>query len=438
MYDLIIIGAGPAGYTAALEASYRNKSVLLIEKNELGGTCLNVGCIPTKSLLKKSEDYYNARKSKDFNININDSFYKNLMDDKSSVVEKQKKGIEYLLKKAKVKYIKGIATLVDEHCVSVDGVEYNGEFILLATGSSPLIPKIDGIENAIFSDEILSMDYSKIDDIIIIGGGFIGVEIATIFTNLEKRVIIVEAQDRLLTNMDQDVSSSVKRVLKKDGCTVLLNSKVTKIEKDGIYIDDKKIEASTILCAIGRVSNTKDVDPLSLIEKDRGSIVVDSEFKTNIKNIYAIGDCINSYKLAHYASSLAIYSVNNMFNTITNIQIKNVPSCVYTNSEIATVGESECDDDVCIKHSLISNARCIINDESRGFIKLIFRKDGYFKGASINCSRASDMITIFVSALNNHYNIDDMLKDIYPHPSFSEGIKDSLVEVKHKFDSMYT
>ncbi|MBK5200966.1 MAG: FAD-dependent oxidoreductase, partial [Spirochaetaceae bacterium] len=190
MFDLIIIGAGPSGYTAAFEAKYLNKSVLLIEKNELGGTCLNVGCIPTKSLLHKSEEYYNALNLSDFEVKVKDSFYKTLMSYKESVIDKEKKGLAYLIKKNEITYVKGIAVLVDKHTVKVENIEYNGENILLCTGSIPLIPNIEGINNCVFSDEILSMDYSKIDNIIIIGGGFIGVEIATIFSNLGKSVTI--------------------------------------------------------------------------------------------------------------------------------------------------------------------------------------------------------------------------------------------------------
>lgn len=434
MYDLIVIGSGAAGYTAALKARGYGKSVLLVEKSKLGGTCLNVGCIPTKSLLAQSE-HLNQLLETDF-LNLEgvdfDFYYERMQSNKNSLIEKQTNGVAYLLKTKGVEYLEGFASLETEHSIKVNNQIIEAKNIIVAAGSKVFVPSIEGIENCIFSDDILNADFEKINDLVIIGGGVIGIEIASIFANMNKKVTIIEAQKRLVFNMDKDVSSSIKRLLSAKGVKVILNSPVERVEKNKVILEGKEIEGDTILCAIGRVPNIDKMDPKDLLEKDGKFIKVNKHFKTNMDSVYAVGDCIKSYQLAHYASSCAKFIVETLYEGSSRINIDNVPSCIYSFFEIASVGSLEEEGDLVEKYSMHTNARSIINQENRGFIKLIADKNGYLKGVSIVCSRASDMIMIFVNAINNHKKVEDLIDDIYPHPSFSESILESLENLQLK------
>jgi dihydrolipoamide dehydrogenase len=435
MYDLIVIGAGPAGYEAALTAAKLNKNVLLVEKNIIGGTCLNYGCIPTKSLLAQSKKYKDLFTLNTFGVECdNPTFnYKQMLANKNKTVDRLVKGIEFLLKKGKVEILYGEATLIDKNSIKVENEIYMGHYILVATGSSSAKLNIPGFENCIDSNELLDTDLTNIKQVIIIGGGVIGVEIATILSNLNIKVIIIEAQNQLIPNSDEMAASRLKRLLNKSGVSINLNSFVKKIEKGIVYTDKKQFEGDLILSCVGRVPNIGNLDPNNLLLKDKSFIKVNDDFQTNLVNIFAVGDCVRGWQLAHYASSCAINVVNKLFDNLFkreySLNLKSVPRCIYTSDEISIIGEDPDERDIVVQSDFVANPRALIDNQNRGFVKLIFTREGYFKGGTIMCSRASDMINILVSALNNHLTISQMKKDIFPHPSFSESFKDVLNKV---------
>lgn len=433
MYDLIVIGAGPAGYEAALKAGEYNKKVLLIEKDKLGGTCLNYGCIPTKSLLYQSKKYKDLFSLSNYGITFENPIinYKTILTNKNNTVKRLITGIEFLIKKNNISYIEGEATLLNEKTVKVNDSIYDAKNILIAVGSQSAPLKIEGYHHCLTSKEFLEKDLSDVKQVIIIGGGVIGVEIATILSNLKIKVIIIEAQDQLISNTDIDASTTLKKLLSREGVKIVFNSKINKIEQNKVYTHDNEFEGDFIISSVGRIPNTEKIDPLNILDKDKLFIKVNSEFKTNLNGVYAVGDCVKGWQLAHYATSCALNIVNSLYSDKpVLLNLNNVPMCIYTSDEIAIVGNKAESDDIVLKSDYVPNAKAVIENRNKGFVKLIFSKQGIFKGATIMCPRASDMINYFVNALNNKLTIDDMNKAIYSHPTYSETIRSALLLYK--------
>lgn len=438
MVDLVIIGSGPAGYISALKAAQLGKEVVLIEKGLLGGTCLNRGCIPTKSLLHTTKEYYDLFKLPNIGINVDNISFDIVKLDltKNNSVDKLRKGIEMLLKNAKVKVIYGKGKIINNYTVKVNDELIETKNILIATGSVPKKINIKGIDKEIVvtSDDLLK-EFKDINKIVIIGGGVIGVEFATIYSNLKKEVILVEALDNLLSGMDKEISSNLSMQLKKSKVKVMLKASVEEILDDGVVVNGEKIEADSVLMAVGRDSFTNNLFDDDLLIKNGASLFVDKDFKSNLENVYAVGDCIKGIQLAHYASSCGLYVVEKLFTGKSNINLDNIPACVYTNMEIAEVGINEMkakslDIDYKVgKFSMLSNSKSIVTASDRGFIKVIVDENDYIIGASLMCDRASDLITIFTNAINSKMTVEDMKKSIYPHPSYSEGILEALEDV---------
>ncbi|NCD06467.1 MAG: FAD-binding protein [Spirochaetia bacterium] len=429
MYDLIVIGAGPAGYEAALKAGEYNKKVLLIEKDKLGGTCLNYGCIPTKSLLYQSKKYKDLFSLSNYGITFENPIidYKTILTNKNNTVKRLINGIEFLIKKNNISYIEGEATLLNEKTVKVNDSIYDAKNILIAVGSQSAPLNIEGYHHCLTSKEFLEKDLSDVKQVIIIGGGVIGVEIATILSNLKIKVIIIEAQDQLISNTDIDASTTLKKLLSREGVKIVLNSKINKIEQNKVYTHDNEFEGDFIISSVGRIPNTEKIDPLNILDKDKLFIKVNSEFKTNLNGVYAVGDCVKGWQLAHYATACALNIVNSLYSDKPILlNLNNVPMCIYTSDEIAIVGNKAESDDIVLKSDYVANAKAVLENRNKGFVKLIFSNQGLFKGATIMCPRASDMINYFVNALNNKLTIDDMNKDIYSHPTYSETIRSAL------------
>ena len=435
MVDIVIIGGGPAGYISALKAAKLNKEVVLIEKDQLGGTCLNRGCIPTKSLLHASHKFYELSKSEFFGISINEATvdYTKIDEYKNSCVTKLKIGIEGLLKNAKVRVIKGNGKILSNSEVEVNDEIISASNILIATGSKPRVLNIKGIDKEIVvtSNHLLN-EFKEVDKIVIIGGGVIGVEFATIYANLKKDVTIIESCDLILSTLDKEISNNLAMQLRKAGVKIKLKATINEIVDNGIIVNDELIEADKILCAVGRTSNTENLFDNKLIDVNNGSIVVDDNFKTNLENVYAVGDCIKGIQLAHYASACGLYVIENIFKGSSSINLNNVPACVYTNMEIAEVGINEKAakekgiDYKVGKFSMLSNAKSVVSNSDRGFIKVISDSNNIVIGASLMCDRASDIVSIFTNAINNKSTIDSLTDTIYPHPSFSESIVEAL------------
>ena len=432
MYDLIVIGAGPAGYEAALKASELNKSVLLVEKDRVGGTCLNYGCIPTKSLLHQTRKLSEISELKKIGITI-DSYsydYSKFLSNKDNTVNRLVKGIEFLLKKSNVDLIIGEATLESSTTIKVNDKIFEGENILIATGAKGNLLNIEGFEYCISSKEFLDKDLSNIKKVVIIGGGVIGVEIATILTHLKIETVIIEVLDDILKGVDEDAVSLLKKDLKRNKVKLFTNAIINKIEENKIFIGDNEIDCDFVIACVGRKPDLSSFDPNKLLIKNGPFIEVDKYFKTNFSNIYAVGDCVKGIQLAHYASSCAINIVDSLYSEESTFKLENIPRCIYCDKEISTVGEIAEDSDIVVKYDLVANPKAVIENNNRGFYKLIFTKEGFFKGATLACSKSSDMINLFVSALNRNLTIKEMINDVYPHPSYVEGIKDALSLIK--------
>ncbi len=423
-YDLIVIGAGPGGYEAALFAAKKGMKVCLVEKNAVGGTCLNKGCIPTKSILHQLEE--------------NRIDLEEIQREKNEVVTALQNGILTLLKSAKVELITGNARVVDGHHVEVNDQLISTCNILVATGSVPAFVPIEGIDlpGIMTSDELLE-NTKPLDQLVIIGGGVIGVEFASIYARLNTHVTILEAADRLLPTMDKEISQNLKMIFKKRGIEVITGCKVMKIE-EGYKItyqekeETKTIDTKNILVATGRKANTQCIDDLGLT-KNRGFITVDDQYRTQIDSIYAIGDVIGNIQLAHVATAEGLNAVCAMLGTDPIKKIDAVPSCVYTDPEIATVGLSLDQakelgiDAKAIKILLSSNGKSVLTHQERSFVKIVVENETEkIIGASMMCARATDMISYFTLCIVNGLKKDQLTEIIWPHPTFSEVLGEIL------------
>jgi dihydrolipoamide dehydrogenase len=448
-FDLVVIGAGPGGYVSAIKASKLGMRVAVVEKEEVGGTCLNRGCIPAKSLLHSAELYRQILNCQRFGISAeNISFdidkihlYKN------DVVNKLRGGIEQLLKANRVTLVKGKGTIEKGQIVKVeDGgstVELHSKNILISTGSKPAMLPVKGIDlpNVITSDDLLASDGKIYKKLAIVGGGVIGVEFATIFNSLGSEVTIIEAMPTILPGMDREISQNLKMILKRRGVEVYTDASVEEIsEENGLTCHFKLRDqrqctsADAVLIAIGRVPNTKDLFGEGIeLEMEKGRIIVDESFRTSLENIYAIGDVIKGMQLADLASAQGIFTVEKLNSMEPSIDLSIVPACVYTEPEIASVGitadeAKEREIPVRIGKFITSaNGKSMISMEERGFIKVVIDEStDIIIGAQMMCARATDMIGEMAAAITNKLTSKQLLRSMKAHPTFNESITEAI------------
>ncbi|MCM8800294.1 MAG: dihydrolipoyl dehydrogenase [Candidatus Omnitrophica bacterium] len=430
-FDLIVIGAGWAGINASLRAAKLGLKVALIERDLLGGVCLNLGCIPTKALIHSAKIYLSCLKSPQFGINLENIKvdFKAIQQRKNTVIDRLYKGIEFLIKsRANITYIKGNARLISPQEVSLDGKNLKANYIILATGSKPQdLPflKFDG-RRILSSDDVLRLDYIP-KSILIVGGGVIGCEFASLFNMLKAEVTIVEILERILPQEDIEVSKKLETVFKKRGIKIYTSTDIRNID-----VNDYQI----ILVCIGRKPDTSGLGLEELgINLDRSRVITDEYLKTNIPNIYAIGDCTNKLMLAYLASHQGHLVVDNILFPERKLKIyeENVPSCIFTYPEVSRVGlteqkAKELKLDIRIdRFDFLGLGMAHIMGETDGFIKIISdRKDGLILGASILGGVATEMIGILTLAIQNKLKIKDLESTIFAHPSFSESILEAL------------
>ncbi len=466
-YDIIIIGAGPGGYETAAEAASRyGMKTALIEKRELGGTCLNRGCIPTKTFLHTAELYDEIKLKGEllgFTGNTDIAVdMSHLQERKNEVVADLRAGVSRILKVSKVDVFDGTGSIADKSKVIVkngdDVNELTGRHIVIATGSKPDrqedLPGTD-LPGVVTSDEILDLDRVP-ESLAILGGGVIGMELASVFNALGSRVSVLKASSKIFNNMDAELGKSLKMLMKKRGVEIKSGLSIKRIEKTDrgvacVYStgDDETIEreeAEMILLAKGRLAQTAGLiednasEAVKALELDaRGRIMVDEHFCTNVEGIYAIGDCISGdnltshAQLAHVATAegRALLAYINNENPCTDLNA--VPSCIYTSPEIASVGA---DPDKCKeegravsvkKYPMGANGKSVLTAQERGFIKVIAEEEtGRVIGASMMCARATDMISVFTEAIVNGLTLEEMQKVMFPHPTFCEGIGEAV------------
>ena len=448
-YQLIVIGAGPGGYEAALRAAKLGKRVAVVERREAGGTCLNRGCIPTKTLLHASAIYRDAKNGAHCGIHTEDihADMAEIFAYKRAVSQKLSAGIGSLFKTAKIDLLRGTALITGSGCVRVtdaDGSanDYTCDDILIATGSVPSRPPIPGLELAMTSDELLEGCDRLYDSLVIIGGGVIGVEFATFYRNLGCAVTLVEGMDRLLPNMDRELGQNLQQILKKQGVEVLTNAMVQSLEQtaDGLCVHllqkgaEKTVTGEKVLCAIGRRAYWDGVFAGGLNPETRGkNLWVDENFQTSIPGVYAIGDASSVVQLAHVAAAQGTACVERMCGVADHVDLNVIPSCIYSAPEIAVVGITEAEAKeqgipaVVGKCAMFGNARTVIEDPGRCFMKIVAHAETHeILGASLMCQHASDMISQISAAMVNRQTAEDLRRVMRPHPSFEEAMTEAL------------
>ena len=448
-YDLIVIGAGPGGYVAAIRAAQLGMKVAVVEEREVGGTCLNRGCIPTKTLLHTAKVLGECRHFEELGleagaVKVN---MPALIARKEAVSQQLRGGIEQLLKGNKITLIASRAAICGEHQVQLsDGQILEGTHILIAAGSVPAKPPIPGSElpGVLDSDALLAAD-TLVKRLVIIGGGVIGMEFATVFAALGVEVTVIEALERVLANMDQEISQNLSMLLKKDGIAIQTAAKVEAIMQtaDGLSVQfvqkekSQTAEADAVLIAVGRSANTAGLFTAGFsLPMERGKLLVNEHYQTACPHIYAIGDCIPGIQLAHLASAQGIAAVEHIKGETCALNLALVPSCVYTDPEIACVGLSADEakaagqNVVVGKYVMTGNGKSIIEQEKRGFIKLVFSADNQvLLGAQLMCARATDMIGELTTAIANGLTAKQLASAIRAHPTFGEGIGEAVEEV---------
>ena len=476
IYDLTVIGAGPGGYEAALEAAKLGLRTALIEKDSLGGTCLNRGCIPTKTLLHSSELYKEICDAERFGISAENvrADLNDIQQHKQTTITILQKGIATLLKAAKVTVYQGLGTVIDTGNEGIkqvritsseaDPVTIKTRQILLASGSVPSVPPIPGhdLHGVMTSDELLSWDQEPFSSLLIIGGGVIGVEFAGIWQALGTKVTILEALPSLIANMDKELGQSLKQSLKKKGADIHTGAMVQSLEStnEGIlctYTEKDTIctcTAQAVLIATGRRPYTDGLFADDLAPSmERGRILTDEHFQTSLPGIYAIGDVNGKLQLAHAATAQGLHAVHQIAAVLSNGAVlldhtalsdhasnsaisytgspvlNLVPSCIYASPEIASVGltlDQAKEQGLAAKsHKILSsaNGKSVLSLQERGFMKVIYLEETHvIIGAQILCARATDMISEFAVAIAQKLTLEEMASVIRPHPSFSEMI----------------
>lgn len=454
-YQLIVIGAGPGGYEAAIRAAQLGLTTALIERRDVGGTCLNRGCIPTKAMLHSAQLYREAANFELFGLHTeNTSFdWAKVHQRKNDVVVKLRTGIEQLIKANKIDFFNNSASISGKNDVQLDqGEVIRGENILIATGSVPARPPIPGLDlpNVVTSDELLDDPHftqadSLAKEILIIGGGVIGVEFASVFSSFGCHVTIVEAMERILPTMDREISQSLNMVLKKRGVSIHTGAMVEKLEQDenGLvcHFTEKgkaqAVPAQQVLVAIGRRPNTQGLFAEGFeVACERGRIVTDENFRTSADSIYAIGDVTSKIQLAHMASAQGICAVHTIAGQKPPIDLRYVPGCIYTDPEIASVGITEDEakqQGIPVKKGkflMTGNGRSLIDEQERGFIKVLAHQEtDVILGAQLMCSRATDIVAELATAIVNGLTCAQLAGVIRPHPTFCEGVTEAVEDV---------
>lgn len=450
--DLIVIGGGPGGYVAAIRAAQLGAKVCLIEKDKLGGTCLNRGCIPTKALYRNAEILNTLRDIDEFGISISgfDVDIEKIHCRKQCIIDQLVGGVAQLLKANNVEVINGNARFKDKSTIEValvDGStrEISSNNIIIATGSAPAIPPIEGAddEGIYTSEDILNFD-SIPSSLAVIGGGVVGMELACIFNAMGTKVTVIEFLPNILGQIDSDIVKRLTVSLKKKGIDINLSTKVTKVEKSTngyiVYGEGKKgeikVEAEKLLISAGRTPVVKGLNIESIgIDFDRKGIKVGSDYETNVKGIYAIGDVNGKLMLAHAASHQGMYVAEKIMGMEAAALNHVVPSCVFVFPEIASVGITEDEakrDEIPYKVSKFmfgANGKALALGEGEGFIKVI-ANDNELLGVHIMGPHASDLIHEGTLAIANKLKIENIKNTIHAHPTLSEAFSEAVMGLK--------
>jgi dihydrolipoamide dehydrogenase len=451
-YDIAIIGGGPGGYVAAIYAGKKKAKVCLIERDELGGTCLNRGCIPTKALIHSASIVNEIKQAKRFGIITRDVQidWNTIQKNKETIVKTLTKGVENLLKANGVKTYKGTAKLLDKNTIEItyqtgQKETITAQKIILATGSSPVIIPIPGYDlpGVITSDEALSLDALP-ESMLIIGGGVIGIELGYIYNTMGVDITIVEMLSQILPRQDEEIQKELRKILERQGIKIYTSSKVKAIEKtedklittfetqEGV----KQITTDRVLMAAGRKPNTEAVKDLNLDIQKTG-ITVDEYLRTNIQNIYAIGDATGKSMLAHVASHQGITAAKNALGQNKKMDYKVIPGCIYTSPEVASVGLTEEEarqkykDNIKIgRFPFIASGKALTLGERQGFVKIISdSKYNEILGIHILGPNATELAAEAALAIKLECTAEELADTIHAHPTLSEAVMEASFDL---------
>lgn len=435
-YDLIVVGAGPGGYVAAIRAAQLGQKVAIVEKTNAGGTCLNVGCIPSKTLLEHGTKAHDIRKANDWGIETQGMKvnFSKLVQRKQHIVSTLTGGVKQLLKKNKVTFIKGEATVTKDLEVKVSNQSYQAKDIILATGSKPFIPPIEGLNDIKYETTDTFFDIETLPkQLAIIGGGVIATELASSMADLGVEVTMIEVNEDILLTEIEEVRELLKDHLKNQSIRILTGAKISKVTTSKVILDNHEdVSFDTLLVATGRQPNIKVVEDLD-INMDGKFVQVDEHYQTTINHVYAIGDLVKGYQLAHSASSHGLHVVETLAGLKpTPVSPNNITRCIYTRLEAASVGLSESQAkeagyDVSVTQSSFQgNAKALVKGEVQGFIKIVTDKAyGEVLGAFIVGPHATDLISEVLGVKASEGTMNELSNIIQPHPSLSEAIGES-------------
>lgn len=451
-YDLIVIGSGPGGYVAAVRAAELGKRVAVVERAEAGGVCLNWGCIPTKALVKSAQVYHYCHTAATYGVDIEGE----VKPDMAKIVARSRgvsdlmqKGVLFLLKKHNIDLLQGFGSLKGGGRVDVDGVEYEADHILLATGARPremAFMPIDG-KHIISSREALTLDHLP-EDMIIVGSGAIGSEFAWIYSTLGVKVTVVEYMPQLMPLEDEEVARAMERAFRKQRIGVQTSTTVKQVTvADGrckVEVEGKKgvetLTAEVVLSAVGVKSNIENLGLEAVgVEVERDKVKVDKFYRTSVEGVYAIGDIIATPALAHVASAEAVCCVEAMFGLNPDpIDYSVIPSCVYTTPEVASVGltEKQAAEQVgeykVGKYQFTASGKAAAAGDREGFVKLIFDKDDRLLGAHLVGANVTEMLGEPTLAKALGATAKQIARTIHSHPTLHEGIMEAAEEVVRK------
>ena len=450
-YDVIVLGSGPGGYPAAIRASQLGKKVAIVERESLGGICLNWGCIPTKALLKSAQVFEYAKHAADYGIKIDNPIaeFEAVIKRSRGVAEKMSKGIAFLMKKNKIDVIMGNGKLLAANKLEVtaeDGTKKTLEAtnIILATGGRarqlPNLP-VDGVKIVEYRKAMVLPTQPK--SMIICGSGAIGSEFAYFYNSMNTKITMVEFMPRLVPVEDEDISKELEKQFKKQGMTIMTNSEVLKVDTSGAGVKatvktatgEVVLEADILLSAVGVVANIENIGLEELgVKTEKGKIVVDVNGQTNVPSLYAIGDCTPGQALAHVAAKEGINAAEHIAgHKITPVDYNNIPGCTYCTPEIASVGYTEkaaieAGYEVKVgKFPFVASGKATAGGSTEGFVKVIFdAKYGEFLGCHMIGTNVTEMIAEAVVARKLETTAHELLNAIHPHPTMSEGLKEAV------------
>ncbi len=443
-YDIVVVGGGPGGYVAAIKAAQMGKKTCIIEKASFGGVCLNEGCIPTKTLIKTANLLHEIKRADEFAIEgidvskLSVSMEK-LNKRKNMVVKTLVNGVSALLRKNKVTVVNGEAEFKDKNTLVVDGKNITSDYFIIATGSEAVMPtfiEYAGKTNILTSREALDLT-KKPKDVVIIGGGVIGVEFAHVLSSVGSKVYVIELMPNILPMVDKEIALMAQKRLEKQNVVFNTDCKVKKIDgKKVIFTRNGKeevLEVETVIMAVGRAPVSKGIEKLGL-KMNKNAIATDLQLKTSIDNIYAIGDVNGVSMLAHTASHEGIIAVENICGHKESMNYDYVPSCIYLEPELASIGiteEQAKEKGLKVKvgrFAQVGNGKSLVEGDTDGMIKVILEEQtGEILGVHMMAKHATDMISEICVAMNLESTGTEILKSIHPHPTVSESIGEAFM-----------